>query len=131
MRPCPLLLTCILAFTANVAYAGSAYAPPRLAGGRPDFQGVWDHVNATPLERPPGFTTLAISAEQAVALEQLILKFAEDRSTPTEPTEYFKERHVLPIRGVSRSSTSWIRPTAEFQARRPSRPGRCGHAPPW
>ena len=81
------------------------YRPPRLEDGHPDLQGVWDHIDATPLERPAGFTTLVITAEQAAAIKRLSVEIAEDRSTPTEPTEYFNERHMLPIRGEFHSST--------------------------
>lgn len=65
---------------------------------------MWDHVNATPLERPPGITTLRITGEQADAIARALDQVAEDRSKPTEPTEYFNERQLLPIRGELRSS---------------------------
>ena len=72
--------------------------------GIPICRECWDHIDATPLERPAGFTTLAITAEQAAAIKRLSVEIAEDRSTPTEPTEYFNERHMLPIRGEFHSS---------------------------
>jgi hypothetical protein len=98
-------LACATALLVWVAPAVPAeYRVPRLADGRPDLQGVWDHVNATPLERLPGYTTLAITPEQAAAIYRSLEQLAEDRSKPTEPTEYFNERHMLPIRGQLRSS---------------------------
>jgi hypothetical protein len=98
-------LACAAALTVcAAAAAAAAYRPPRLEDGQPDLQGTWDHIDATPLERPGGYTTLAITAEQAAAIERHLVAVAEDRSTPTEPTEYFNERHMLPIRGEFRSS---------------------------
>jgi hypothetical protein len=81
-----------------------AYQPPRLTDGHPNLQGMWDHIDATPLVRPPGITSLAISPTQAAALEQRIKAVEEDRATPNENTDYFNERHVLPIRGEFHSS---------------------------
>jgi hypothetical protein len=96
---------CAAALTVCAASAATAaYRPPRLEDGQPDLQGTWDHIDATPLERPGGYTTLAITAEQAAAIERHLVEVTEDRSTPTEPTEYFNERHMLPIRGEFRSS---------------------------
>ena len=83
---------------------GRRVSSARLADGRPDLQGVWDLVDATPLERPPGFTTLAITPEQAADLERGLQQVAEDPSTPTEQTEYFNQRRILPILGELHSS---------------------------
>ena len=99
----PLACTAALSVLAAPS-AAAEYRPPRLADGHPDLQGVWDYVNATPLERPPGIATLTITPEQAAAIARALEQVAEDRSKPTEPTEYFNERHLLPIRGELRSS---------------------------
>ena len=104
MRTRLLPLSCFLAFVASATLAGTVYEPPRLEDGRPDLQGVWDHVNATPLERPAGYDALAITAEQASAIGRALTQAAEDRSKPTEPTEYFNQRRVLPLHGQWRSS---------------------------
>jgi hypothetical protein len=105
MRTCWPTLVCAAVLSVCAASAAAAkYRPPRLEDGHPDLQGVWDHVNATPLERPPGITTLRITGEQADAIARALDQVAEDRSKPTEPTEYFNERHLLPIRGELRSS---------------------------
>jgi hypothetical protein len=100
-----LLLIQFIALTVDPVLAGdAAYRPPRLANGRPDLQGTWDHIDATPLERPAGIETLVITAEQAAAIEQSIEAISESRASPTEPTEYFNERRIQPIRGELHSS---------------------------
>lgn len=94
-----------LAVAAGTALAEEpAYRPPRLADGHPDLQGSWDHTDATPLERPPGYDSLVVTREQAAQIEAHITKVLEDRSTATEPTDYFNERHVQPMRDEFRSS---------------------------
>ena len=60
--------------------------------------------NSTPLQRPPGFTTLVIDEAQAAKLLAALDARAEDRNTPTEPTEYFEALSIEPIRGQLRSS---------------------------
>ena len=104
----PWLATLLGAVLSVVSLASVAksdgYRTPRLANGRPDFQGNWEHMDLTPLLRPPGFTSLIITAEQAAQIEQLIEAREEDRATATEPTEYFNERRIWPIRGQFHSS---------------------------
>ncbi len=68
------------------------------------MQGVWIASNSTPLERPPGFTTLVIDEGQAAKLLASLDARAEDRSKPTEPTEYFDPLSLERIRGELRSS---------------------------
>ena len=68
------------------------------------MQGVWVASNSTPLQRPPGFTTLVIDEAQAAKLLAALDARAEDRNTPTEPTEYFDALSIEPIRGELRSS---------------------------
>jgi hypothetical protein len=91
-------------FDAGAEGSRTVYRPPRLVDGRPNLQGNWDHLDPTPLERPAGFDSLVISKADAARIEASLDAFFEDRTTPTEPTEFFNERHILPIRGELRSS---------------------------
>jgi hypothetical protein len=89
---------------AAVAMQACGYRPPRLADGQVDLQGVWSHKNITPLERPPDFEALVITPEEAARLTSLIFARTENLSQPAEPSVYFWERRVEPIRGEYRSS---------------------------
>ena len=92
----------------SVSTAGFAkdelYRVPRTEFGHPDVEGVWDHTDATPLERPLGFDALVITPAQAAEIERLLANAAEDRTVPTEPTEYFNARRMQPIHGELHSS---------------------------
>jgi len=96
--------TVLLILTCSAVAKERPYAPPRLDTGQPDMQGTWIASNSTPLQRPPGFTTLVIDEAQAAKLLAALAARAEDRDTPTEPTEYFEDLSIEPIRGELRSS---------------------------
>lgn len=98
------ILAILLVLSCAVAAKERPYTPARLDNGQPDMQGVWVAFNATPLQRPPGFTTLVIDDAQAAKLLAALDARAEDRNTPTEPTEYFDELSIEPVRGQLRSS---------------------------
>jgi hypothetical protein len=100
------LSTCIVLLVLSCAAEAveRPYIPARLDNGQPDMQGVWIASNSTPLERPPGFTTLVIDEGQAAKLLASLDARAEDRSKPTEPTEYFDPLSLERIRGELRSS---------------------------
>lgn len=102
MRRMTFATLLVLSCTADAAER--LYTPPRLDNGQPDMQGVWVASNSTPLQRPPGFATLVIDEAQAAKLLASLDARAEDRSTPTEPTEYFEALSIEPIRGELRSS---------------------------
>lgn len=95
----------LVAILANSAAAGErGYRAPRQPYGHPDLEGSWDHTDLTPLERPQGFPSLIVDASQAAQIEKQIDNAFEDRSTPTEPTEFFNTRRMQPIRGQFHSS---------------------------
>src|SRR5687767_14303337 len=94
----------LLVLSCAAAAKDRPYIPTRLDNGQPDMQGVWVVSNSTPLQRPPGFATLAIDDAQAAKLLAALDARAEDRNTPTEPTEYFEAFSLEPIRGQLRSS---------------------------
>jgi hypothetical protein len=96
--------TVLLILSCSAVAGKQAYRPPRLDTGQPDMQGMWIVSNFTPLQRPPGFTTLVIDEAQAAKLLAQLEARAEDRDTPTEPTEYFEAFALEPIRGQLRSS---------------------------
>src|SRR5687768_13911039 len=102
MRTPTFALLLLLGCTAAARDGG--YRPPRLDTGQPDMQGVWIASNSTPLQRPPGFTTLVIDEAQAAKLLAALDARAEDCNVPTEPTEYFEALSIEPVRGQLRSS---------------------------
>ncbi len=97
------IYVCGLLAAAVAAQAGE-YRPPRLADGQVDLQGMWSHRNITPLERPADQTSFIITREQAAQLQARILAKSEDLSRPAEPSVYFWDRGIEPIRGEYRSS---------------------------
>ena len=102
MRPSTCIGLLVLSCAAGAAER--PYTPPRLDNGQPDMQGVWVASNSTPLQRPAGFTTLVIDEAQAAKLLAALDARAEDRNTPTEPTEYFDPLSIERTRGELRSS---------------------------
>jgi hypothetical protein len=96
--------TVLLIVSCSAIAQEQLYRPPRLDSGQPDMQGVWIMSNSTPLQRPAGFTTLVIDEAQSARLLAALEARAEDRNTPTEPTEYFEDFALEPIRGQLRSS---------------------------
>lgn len=96
--------TVLLILSCPAVASERLYSSPRLDTGQPDMQGVWIASNSTPLQRPPGFTSLVIDDAQAAKLLAALDARAEDRDTPTEPTEYFEPLRLEPIRGQLRSS---------------------------
>jgi len=84
--------------------AASSAAASRHDDGRPNFEGIWVNMNATPLVRPSGYTQLFISEAEARAIDSRRIAGDEDRTTATEPTEWTEERHIEHVSGTLRSS---------------------------
>jgi len=80
------------------------YQPPRHDDGHPNFEGMWVNMSATPLVRPPGYTQLLISESEARTIDSQRIARAEDRTTPTEPTEWTNDRQIERVSGTLRSS---------------------------
>jgi hypothetical protein len=97
-------LAVLVIFSCPAVAKEQPYRPPRLDNGQPDMQGVWVASNSTPLQRPAGFSTLVIDEAQAAQLLASVSARFEDRSTPTEPTEYFDDHSIERVRGQLRSS---------------------------
>ena len=72
-----LTVKSVLVISATLFVCASAgeensYIAPRTANGVPDLQGMWTNNTITPFSRPAEFSELAISAEQARALEMQV-----------------------------------------------------------
>jgi len=90
--------------SAHAADNPRIYRVPRLSDGHIDMQGIWKNSNLTPLERPPGFTTLVISASDAVTLKTQYLEGTGGPYQPDDPGRALEDRNIEPIRGELRSS---------------------------
>ena len=99
-----LVIVLLLASTIDATAREQRYRPARLHDGRPDLQGVWAATNLTPFTRPKNIEALIITPEQARQIERQRLAEEEDRTTPTEPTEYFDTRRIERVDGELRSS---------------------------
>lgn len=69
-----------------------------------NIEGTWAHTNLTPFERPPDIATRTLTAEQAKQIKAQIDARNDDLSRPAEPSLYFDQRAVEPIRGELRSA---------------------------
>ena len=104
MRRCVFARNSYLLLAAALVVQGCGYRPPRLPDGQVDLEGTWSHKNITPFERPVDFKTLVISPVDASELTRRVLARRENLSKPAEPSLYFWERSVEPVRGEYHSS---------------------------
>src|SRR5262245_25793186 len=95
---------CLASLSMQAGAEQGTYRPPRHDDGKPNFEGIWINTNATPLVRPPGIEQLTISETQARELDRQRIAGDEDRTTPTEPTEWTDERYIERVSGTFRSS---------------------------
>ena len=57
----------VLAVGQAAAQHAGPYAPPRLADGHPDLQGLWTNTSLTVLERPKDVSKLVLSEQEAAS----------------------------------------------------------------
>jgi hypothetical protein len=91
-----------LALLASGLLCAGGQAPARDAGV--DLQGLWEHRNMTPLERPDDFATVVITPAEATRLERQISGLFVDPSQPSDAAEFLDERRLERIDGQLRSS---------------------------
>jgi hypothetical protein len=92
-----------LCAAAHAAEIPKTYHAPRQPDGHADMQGNWTISNLTPLERPEGFTQLAITAADAARLTAEYLDPPGGANQPDDPG-LDRNRSFEPIRGQLRSS---------------------------
>src|SRR5687767_5790723 len=88
-----------LTLSCSPAFTDEPYRAPRTADRHPDLQGVWVNSSLTPLERPDYIKTLLISDAEAARIVDAHVRRSEDRTKPTEPSEWLDQRQLEPIRG--------------------------------
>ncbi|NKB33655.1 MAG: hypothetical protein GKR91_11210 [Pseudomonadales bacterium] len=69
-----------------VSNSSSAQQNPRTASGHPDFQGYWNNLHQTPLQRPTSLgNKRAYSEVEALALVDRAQQDLDDRASPLDP----------------------------------------------
>ena len=82
---------------------------PRMADGRPDFQGVWGFATLTPLERPKEFSEKPFLTDaEAAEFVQRQLAAANADTRPSDYNEFWFERPRSMVRLNGRNLTSRI-----------------------
>jgi len=73
-------------FAQSPAAKPPAYHAPRNAFGQPDLEGVWTNATLTTLERDPKYSErLAMTPQEAAAIEHANAKFIAQANAPTDP----------------------------------------------
>jgi hypothetical protein len=105
ITPSSFMFLAVAVCIASLSFAkDQPYRAPRLSNGQPNFEGVWDDSNSTPLTRlPEGFSSLVISPEQVTLLDKSVRGFFEQPG-PNDPAIQWNIRKVERIRGEWRSS---------------------------
>jgi hypothetical protein len=99
------LISILLWLPVYAAKSPKAYQPPRAPDGHVDLEGTWKNSNLTPLERPKGFSTLVIGAQDAAKLKaEYLAPSAPDSNVPDDPGRVLEDRSFEPIGGEMRSS---------------------------
>lgn len=102
-RHCRLAALIAVAFVSSVAAVAGDYRAPRTYAGQPDLQGLWSSSSLTRLERPPAFSSLVASNDQAAAAPFLL----PHDDVGSDESEWFDPNLTLGrIKGQFR--TSWI-----------------------
>ena len=102
-----LALTPFLPFIALAAFAQQVL--PRTPDGHPDFQGVWTSRGLSPMERPPGASSLVADEATAAGLVEVIRGRARSHAFDTviDPNVIAADSHELTrVNGEWR--TSWL-----------------------
>jgi len=94
----------VLCAAAGAGEKLTPYRAPRTPDGHADMEGIWKNSNLTPLERPEGFTQLAITPADAARLKAQYLAGTGGPNQPDDPGRAIEDRNIEPIRGELRSS---------------------------
>ncbi len=95
-----LLVVCVSAVAAQ-----TAFEPPRLPGGRPDLQGVWDFRTLTPLQRPEDQADKSVLTAEEVA--EIETRAAARTAAANAPSEVRTE--PLPVGGnIGSYNSYWV-----------------------
>jgi hypothetical protein len=115
MRSLPGLLGSLAVAAAAVALTGGLAAAqaarpaagtraiPRTADGHPDLQGTYDVATMTPVERPAGVKSLALTNEEAAALETYEAQRQVKNDAPLDP-----DRGAPPVGGETSTPKSYL-----------------------
>ena len=95
----------LVAVCVSTVAAQTAFEPPRLPGGQPDLQGVWDFRTLTPLQRPEGQADkLVLTAEEVAEIESRAAARTAEANAPSEV-----RTEPLPVGGnIGAYNSYWV-----------------------